>query len=79
MPSSVKSLEWPDPSKPDKSCSYDHVRAETMVGTYLITWKSWKFEAGYVVELGNEFVTTGCDLNNAKEKAQADFNKRIGG
>ena len=35
-------LAWSDPAPPDKQFSYNHTRAETPFGTFLLTWKGWK-------------------------------------
>lgn len=70
-------LTWTDPSEPNEACPYDHTKAETPFGAYLIEWKSWKDYPGYSVELRDEFIATGDSLEEAKELAQADFDRRL--
>lgn len=36
------SLEWTDPSEPNDECNYNHTKAETPFGCFLLTWKGWK-------------------------------------
>lgn len=38
------SLSWSEPAPPCKACPYDHTRAETPFGSFLLTWKGWKTE-----------------------------------
>lgn len=79
----VEALEWSDPTPPTKGvCSYDHCRAKTPFGTYLIEWKSWKDYDDCVVYCpenseGNMFVACDGTLAGAKAAAQADFSARI--
>ncbi len=70
-------LTWTEPKKPGPECHYDNTEATTPFGTYLITWKSWKDYPDYCVDFQADFVTVGSSLDDAKEAAQTDFDKRL--
>jgi hypothetical protein len=70
-------LTWTSPSKPDEKCRYDHIRSETPFGGYLISWKSWKDYPSYSIEFRDEFVAANDGLEDAKQSAQADFDRRL--
>lgn len=70
-------LTWTDPSKPNDSCPYDHMRADTPFGEYLITWKSWKDYPDYGIDFQDNYVSFASSLEEAKDAAQADFEKRL--
>ena len=36
------SLEWTEQIAPNEECSYNHTKAETPFGRFLLTWKGWK-------------------------------------
>jgi hypothetical protein len=76
---SVKPLVWSAPTKPDKTCSYDHCSAATPWGVYRIKWKSWKDYPSYIVDTPNgEVLVHGDDsLDEAKRVAQRDFEVKI--
>jgi hypothetical protein len=38
----IKEIEWSDPLPPDDDCRYDHIKATTSIGSFLVTWKGWK-------------------------------------
>jgi hypothetical protein len=35
-------LQWTVPTEPNPECSYNHTKAETPFGRFLLTWESWK-------------------------------------
>jgi len=70
-------LIWTEPSKPNNACPYDHTTAETPFGEYLISWKSWKDYPGYGVDFCENYVAFGDTLEEAKNLAQADFDRRL--
>jgi hypothetical protein len=35
-------LAWSTPAPPCEECRYDHTRAETPFGSFLLTWRGWK-------------------------------------
>lgn len=39
-------LAWSAPAPPCEECRYDHTRAETPFGPFLLTWKGWKKYGG---------------------------------
>lgn len=71
-------LDWSQPSSPDKTCSYDHCRATTPFGTFLIEWKSWKGDDdGHTVLFEREWVGSYYDLIEAKEASAEWFKSRV--
>lgn len=70
-------LTWTEPQAPGPDCPYDNTEAETPFGRYQITWKSWKDYPGFCIEFQNDFVTVESTLDDAKEAAQNDFDKRL--
>lgn len=71
-------LEWSAPRPPTKDvCSYDHVVATTPLGDVRLEWKSWKDYDPPCGEMPwGEFVI-GHNLADAKEVAQAAWDKMI--
>lgn len=74
---SVQKLVWTDPKKPGPGCSYDNMEAQTPFGKYLITWKSWKDRPSYAIEFQDGYVASENSLADARDAAQADYEKRI--
>ena len=85
----VKPLVWSEPRPPTKefpASHYDNVYADTPFGRIMIEWKGWKERDTRVVQfpweelVGNLWL--GCQavahtLDEAKQKAQEDFAKRV--
>ncbi len=41
------SLEWSEHRTPNDGCHYNHTKAETPFGPFLLTWKGWKDYPAY--------------------------------
>lgn len=74
---SARSLTWTENLPPGEGCSYDHARATTSFGDYQIEWKSWKEHGGFVVYFNQDYLCHADDLQDAKVKAQKDFDTRV--
>ncbi len=70
-------LEWTPAAPSNSGCPYDHTRAKTPFGDYLVTWKSWKDYPSYGLEFADEYLTTENTLPDAKLAAQEDFDRRV--
>lgn len=70
-------LEWSPAEEPNGESPYDHTRAKTPFGDYLITWKSWKDFPSYDVEFQEIYRTSRNLLRDAKVAAQEDYDSRI--
>ena len=68
-------LVWSAPSPPNDKCSYDHIVAQSPIGTFSIEWKSWKSFDTRCLYLEGEFLA-GCYLI---EDAQAEAAKHLAG
>lgn len=83
---SVKLLErliapivWSEPKPPTPDCYYDHITAETPLGNFQITWKSWKqYDSPTIDETPWGFWYAVCDnVDDAKAKAEAAYKEKI--
>jgi len=75
----VKLINWGEKSSPNKECSYNHVRGETPLGDFLITWKGWKESPSYDIEhliYGGYLYSLGS-LEEAKEEAQLRYAETV--
>ena len=71
-------LEWSEPRPPTKGVShYDHVVAETPLGDITLEWKSWKDDDAPCGQMPWDEFVSGMDLNEAKQKVQAAWDKMI--
>ena len=67
----VQPLKWTEPRKGHIYIPYDHVIAETPMGNFEITWKSWKSDPYYHIEhTAFEYIDSGTSLEEAKNMAQ---------
>ena len=65
----LKPLSWSDPQPPNTECRYDHATADTLVGRYLIDWKSWKPHDDYVLRFRDDYIACFDSLDAAKDGA----------
>lgn len=69
----IKPIEWTDEQPPNESCSYNHVCGKTPLFKFQITWKGWKENPSFSVEIGRdsyyEWYAEGVDLDDAKRIA----------
>lgn len=72
-------LQWSETKEPNKQCAYEHVTADSPLGTFVIEWKSWKESPGYDVThpLEKLCIYGYFSLEEAKENAQKEFDKLI--
>jgi hypothetical protein len=75
----IKQISWSEPAAPSGLCSYHYVVGQTAIGYYLITWKDWKDYPSYCVEKTpfNEWLMAGGSLEEAKQAAWEDFQRKI--
>lgn len=71
-------LKWSLAAPPTKGIShYDHIIAETPLGNITLEWKGWKDYDSPCAEMPwGEFIV-GTDLDDAKQKVQAAWDKMI--
>ena len=63
-------MNWTQPKPPIQGISYyDHVMCETPFGIAIIEWKGWKESDSYSLNIGNNYIGEGFDLDNAKRLA----------
>jgi hypothetical protein len=76
----VITLDWSEPEPPNTLSFYDHVVAKSVLGDFIIEWKSWKMYKSYTASL-NGFVIeiTVPSLNEAKELVQVYLEKVLSG
>lgn len=60
-------MKWSKEFKPNNKIRYNHVKCETPIGEFVITWKGWKDSPSYDVELNDEWIGSESDLQNAKK------------
>lgn len=77
MTITVRPLIWSEPAKPNDTCRYDHVIAQTPIGTYSIEWKSWKEFDDRTLFLDGEFLDNGPDIYQSKAKAEAHYRAKV--
>lgn len=70
-------LVWSEPTRPDDSCPYDHVTAETPIGVFSIEWKGWKDHDGRCVFFAGDYVAASDTLDEAKKIAAEHFAKKV--
>lgn len=65
-------MNWSEPSPPKENISfYNHCILDTMLGTFIIEWKSHKISPAYDIMLGimadNKYLDTKYTLEDAKD------------
>jgi len=75
----VRPLAWTEPRKPDHNCQYDHCIADTPLGRFMLSWKSWKERPAYTADETpwNEWMGTWGTLDEAKLACEAEFARRL--
>jgi hypothetical protein len=75
----LKPLQWTDPAPPGQRSSYDNCTAPSVLGEFMIEWRSWKADGdGYCLSLGGaEFLGSYPDLPTAQNKAFEVLERRI--
>ena len=64
-------MNWTNPESPKEGISYyDHVIAETPIGSAIIEWKSWKDNPSFDLQVGNDWIGCEYSLDAAKELAR---------
>ncbi len=74
------SLEWAAPSEPNDECHYNHPKAETPFGRFLLTWKGWKDSPEYGFDetpWGEGEYRGWATVEEAQEWAAQEMNRRI--
>lgn len=64
MDKNIKNIVWGEVQELNDECSYTHVRGESSLGGFLITWKGWKSQPSFDLEESplNDWVSLGgCD------------------
>lgn len=72
-------LQWSENRPPCEKCRYDHCKAETPFGGFLITWKSWKkYDSPTVDETPwGDFWQAFATVELAKAACQREFDARL--
>ena len=74
----IKPIKWGDEQAPNDECSYTHVKGESPLGEFLITWKGWKQHPAYDVEVSPwGWLDSGTGLQDAKDIAKKEYESRI--
>lgn len=63
-------MKWTKETEPTNEIPYSHVKLETPIGEFIITWKGWKENPSYDVECENEWIGSNFDLDSAKSLAE---------
>ena len=70
-------MKWTKESKPKEGVSYyDHTILSTLIGTYIIEWKSWKDRPSYDIKLDNAWLGCQYSLGDAKTVVESDLIKK---
>jgi hypothetical protein len=73
-------LAWSPPAPPCEECHYNHTRAATPFGPFLLTWKGWKGYStpGFDETPGGEVEYHGWNsVEEAQEWAKSEMERRI--
>jgi hypothetical protein len=73
-------LAWSAPAPPCEECRYDHTRAETPFGTFLLTWKGWKEydSPGFDETPWGDVIYNGWNtVEEAQAWAESEMERRI--
>lgn len=73
-------LVWSAPAPPNEECRYDHTRAETPFGIFLLIWKGWKEhdDPGFDETPWGEVEYRGWKtIEEAQEWAESEMERRI--
>ena len=75
----IKPLIWSEPHPPNKDIRYDHVRAETPFGNFLITCKSWKkYDSPTIDETPwGDYFGCGDTIDDAKKLCEEEYERRV--
>ena len=78
QPMRVKRIQWSKPSPPNGQCGYNHVYGDTPFGRFLITWKGWKDDNGFTLDLSpcGEFYS-GETLEDVQQHAQEQLENSV--
>ena len=69
-------VKWSDPRSPTEGgCRYNHVTADTPLGTITIEWKGWKDRPSFTCELPWGELVTGDRLVHAQGEVQMAWNE----
>lgn len=71
------SLTWTDHRPPDATIPYDHVIADTPLGSIWIEWKSWKESPSYTSDMPWTHFIVESSLSDAKVKVQELWDRKI--
>lgn len=63
-------MNWTEETEATKEIPYSHVKCQTPIGRVIITWKNWKENPSYDVELNNDWIGNSFDLDSAKSLAK---------
>lgn len=72
-------IAWGEITEPNEEHRYHHVKGESPIGEFLITWKGWKESPSYDVDETPFGYPTIYEitLEAAKEEAQKFFERKI--
>lgn len=75
----VGEIQWNPVTPSNKEVPYDHVIGTTPLGRFLITWKGWKEDPGFVVEETpwGEWLDCYSELDEAMRGAQTAYENRV--
>lgn len=80
----IARLKWSPPAPGEEECRYDHTRAQTPFGNFLLTWKSWKSGPGQDPDYGFDETPWGDteyqgwnSVEQAQEWAELEMQRRI--
>ena len=63
-------MKWSEVNKGNDNIHYDHVTLDTPLGEFVITWKSWKENPSYDLELEDKWIGVDYDLDQSKSRAK---------
>jgi hypothetical protein len=74
-----KPLVWGPVCEPNDECRYNHCEAQTPFGRFLLTWKGWKDDPGFVVEESpwHDWLGSWDTLKDAKEACEKLWRERL--
>ena len=74
----IKPIEWWLVEDPNDTCAYTHLKGNSGLGSFLITWKSWKKNPSYDVEESPwGWLGSGFGLEEAKGIAERVYAEHI--
>jgi len=73
----IKSLVWSEIKPPCETIRYDHITTDSIFGTLIIEWKSWKkYDSPGAYMPWGEYIS-GNDLEETKIKVEKAYQQKI--